>query len=327
MNKYLMCLAEGVVCMVVLAADESKIEAMRSGAIVREVLRVVDEQDAPVPDAKVWGGLSMGGGLSAYTTIDGKTDSNGVFVVEGICRYGLRCEVSHVGFYTSELKINYASSKAIPSVVDGKWQPYGKTRKITLKQIKSQGDLVIYDPQYIETKIPALDKWLALDLEKFDWIEPIGRGKHKDVLVKFSHRKGGIRDQSNIMELSFTNNPYAGAYVRANDDWSELKSDKRAMTNENFASKFVFGEKINPNGKDDVHWLDENSYLVYRTRTKVDEKGRLVSAHYGKVYGLWRSNQEFMRMALGCFNPRENDPDIEDDRMVRAVLKRPFLRE
>lgn len=225
------------------------------------------------------------------------------------------------------MKINFASSKENQTVVDGKWQPYGETRKITLKKVESKGNLVIYDPQCVDAKIPALDKWLPFDLEEFDWVEPIGCGRHEDVLVKFSHRKDGVWDQSSTMELSFTNNPYAGAYVRTKDEWSELKSDKRARTNETFSSKFVFGEKINPNGKDDVHWLDEDSYLVYRTRTKVDENGRLVAAHYGKVYGLWRSNQKFMRMALGSFNPRENDPDIEDDRMVRGVLKRSSSRE
>lgn len=83
-----------------------------------------------------------------------------------------------------------------------------------------------------------------------------------------------------------------------------------------------FGEVIRPDGKDNRYWLGEDSYLIYRTRTKVDEEGKLVSAHYGKIYGLWSSGKSNVRLPLGCLNQRENDPDIEDDRQVHEILKR-----
>ena len=57
--------------------------------------------------------------------------------------------------------------------------------------------------------------------------------------------------------------------------------------------------------------IDDLSYLVIRTRTKVDANGNLVSAHYGKIYGLW----EFfgsMRASRIQFNSKPNDPNLED---------------
>ena len=70
-----------------------------------------------------------------------------------------------------------------------------------------------------------------------------------------------------------------------------------------------------------AHILGESSCLVFRTRTKVDEDGRLVSAHYGMIYGPWTT--EFgMKAAAIFFNPRPNDTNIEDiDEFTRTRLK------
>ena len=57
--------------------------------------------------------------------------------------------------------------------------------------------------------------------------------------------------------------------------------------------------------------LDVNSYLVFRTRTKVDSDGKLISAHYGKIYGVW----EFFDVMMAAnvqFNPTPNDTNLED---------------
>ena len=51
--------------------------------------------------------------------------------------------------------------------------------------------------------------------------------------------------------------------------------------------------------------------MIFRTRTHVDENGNLISAHYGKIYGLW----EFSTMIRAkdiFFNPTPNDTNLED---------------
>jgi hypothetical protein len=44
----------------------------------------------------------------------------------------------------------------------------------------------------------------------------------------------------------------------------------------------------------------------FRVRTKVDDRGNIVSAHYGKIYG------DFMQFAY-YYNPTPNDRNIEFD--------------
>ena len=70
-----------------------------------------------------------------------------------------------------------------------------------------------------------------------------------------------------------------------------------------------------------LNYLDSNSYLIFRTRTQVDSKGNLLSAHYGKIYGSWRSNDEEMFINGGCFNPVENDTNIEGDMVLLYKIK------
>ena len=97
----------------------------------------------------------------------------------------------------------------------------------------------------------------------------------------------------------------------------------RGITDASYLSSFKFVHEKHPNIKQTPFFkyvsgaeitdtrLDAYSYIVFRTRTKVDDKGNLVSAHYGKIYGLW----EFfggIRAANVQFNPNPNDTNLED---------------
>ena len=59
--------------------------------------------------------------------------------------------------------------------------------------------------------------------------------------------------------------------------------------------------------------LTSDKYLVFRTRTKVDAFGRLMSAHYGKIYGALNFvGPGGMSMERLVFNPTPNDTNLED---------------
>jgi hypothetical protein len=51
--------------------------------------------------------------------------------------------------------------------------------------------------------------------------------------------------------------------------------------------------------------------MIFRTRTRVDEDGNLISAHYGKIYGLWEFST-MIRVKDMFFNPNPNDTNLED---------------
>jgi hypothetical protein len=69
--------------------------------------------------------------------------------------------------------------------------------------------------------------------------------------------------------------------------------------------------------------LPDDSYFVFRTRTKLDENGNLVSAHYGVISGKWGFGSKVMGFSDGCFNPIPNDTNLEDGYYLRKrILER-----
>ena len=310
--------------MVALALDSdlTLYNAQRYGAEAKFVLRVVDYRGFPVADARIFGGFQTGGNLNDSEPIRGITDANGECMVQGKCVDRVRCVISKEGYYSSDLLVRYPDRMSGQPVKNGKWQPYGATRTIILKEIKNPVSLV--HSKSICPQPPSLDKWYGYDIERRRWVSPFGDGVHSDMLIKVSmEAKNEMNDFKAIMEISFTNNPYAGAYMLKTDDFSEMKSIYAADTNASYLSSFKFVHEKHPNIKQTPFFkyvsgaeitdtrLDAYSYIVFRTRTKVDDKGNLVSAHYGKIYGLW----EFfggIRAANVQFNPNPNDTNLED---------------
>ena len=86
----------------VIAQDLALYRAREFGAQAKECLRVVDQDGSPVAEAKVWGGLQTGGHLNDSIAINGFTDTNGEYVVEGKCTNRIRCSITKTGYYKSE---------------------------------------------------------------------------------------------------------------------------------------------------------------------------------------------------------------------------------
>ena len=171
----------------------------------------------------------------------------------------------------------------------------------------------------------------GLDFERGQWCAPYGTGEHKDVLVRFS---GIVIDDftwDTKTEISFTNVPYAGYYEMSKDGYSDMKSCYAASTNDTsyidhtmtFVSRGARG--ISPN-RQTTDKLSEDKYIVYRTRCVVDDKGKLVSAHFGKLMGEF--NGGFMALGFRCaygdqcgifFNPTPNDHNLEDMETINRL--------
>lgn len=283
------------------------------GALAKIRFRVVDQDGFAVSGAKVWGGFTCGNRLDDYVLVDGFTDTNGMYVAEGNCNEFLRIEVRKDGYYRTNEKIYFRRLKADPIVVDGKWQPYDGMRTIILKRMLQPHDMLGFNcpPQ---RKIRIYDEWLGFDLEKGDFIPPVGNGSETDMLVRF-HLSGEMPyDWSIRMDVSFTNYPYAGAYRLKKDDWSDMKSVYQADTNAIYLSELSFRyAREKGNRRPIVEKLDKGEYLVFRTRTKIDREGRLLSARYGKLYGPWHFEDAGGAQIHDVFlNKKDNDVNLED---------------
>lgn len=295
-----------------MAADDTIAYAHRHGARVREIICVVDQIGKPVANAQLYGGLTTGDGMDDYALINGVTDTNGQFQVEGKCTDFMRCQVSKSGYYAAELRVSYLDTKAVPAVKDGKWQPHGNKHMVILKQMVNPQPMLCHDALTSLT-IPRYGVWLGFDFEQYDFVSPHGRGNARDVLLRFDLSRPSKDEYYMTMNVSFTNQPYAGAYKLQIDKESELKTAYEANTNECFEQSFVYRFQRREGSSPVYDRLQDDEYLVYRTRTRVDMDGNLLSAHYGVICGDWNfAGPTGFRIDKFMFNPRPNDINLED---------------
>jgi len=98
--------------------------------------------------------------------------------------------------------------------------------------------------------------------------------------------------------VAFTNVPYAGVYQLKKDAWSVFETQDHADPDNTYVDTLQFS-KVREPGKDEVHrFLEDDAYLVFRTRVKTDAKGKLVSAHYGVIHGPWNFDDQTMSIPV-----------------------------
>lgn len=289
--------------------------AMSYGAEFLVHFKVVDERGTPIEGVSFEGWKYLEYDKEHGERYSYITDKDGCVSVRGFCGEWFSAVVRKFGYYTSSYEIKYPNRAIAKSLVNGKWQPYGETRTVVLKKIKNPIEMV-KAPRRINKAISFGD-WYGYDLVLNDWIVPYGKGEQSDVLVRLGfNAKNDTSDFCTTMDLCFTNNPYCGVYRKSKDIMSEFKSDYAADTNDVYKTEVSFKFERNPHQPMIDTRLDRDSYLVFRIRARVDEEGRLISAHYGKVYGLWSF---FGAMNVGTlyFNPTPNDTNLEDAETAR----------
>ena len=291
-------------------------ESYAKTALAQVRIKVVDQEGIVVPDAKIWGGFTCGSRMDDYVLVDGITNTNGEFVAQGKCNEFLRVDVTKEGYYQSEIKVNFLRSKADPRVVDGKWQPYGEMRTVVLKKIRNPIRLRDPDARY-RYKYPESGEWVGFDLVRGDWVLPLGNGECTDVMIRYV-RESKPDGYFKSLDISFTNNPYAGAYLMSKDSYSEMDSVYEANTNAEYVGSFRYEFERTAKGNHVIRELGKDEYLVFRIRAKVDDEGELVSAHYGRIMGeLQYLERGGMVLGPVYFNPTPNDTNLEDAETAR----------
>ena len=276
--------------------------ALRYGAKVKITVAVSDSNASPVSNATVNVFFEQKDG-NQYK-VDGKTDPLGMHVVEGMTRSSVGGSVRKEGYYRSVFHLPFATGQE--RIDSNRWLPWNPTIPVVLKRIRNPVSMIL---KFAHMQIPQFDEPLGFDLEKHDWVAPDGQGEVPDMLVKFETIDDTSPFRKLVVEFPGEMN---GAYVRKKDDHSILKSDYHAMTNGVYEARIE-----NSDGKrGPAHiLLGGGDYLVFRVRCKVDDKGRLISAHYGKIYGpfdYFVQSRNKMRLST-MFNPIENDTNLEFD--------------
>ncbi len=282
--------------------------AMRYGAETKVVFHVSDDEGKPVKDASVGAAFYMHG-KKGYGR-KGLTDATGCFTAQQMSVGEVNYWINKDGYYETHGRIWFAGDiYKCGEVKDGKWQPYGKTYEVVLKKIRTPVSMSAYS---CTREIPLLKTEMGFDLRVGDFVKPFGKGLVADFVLKYDECQENYWKYRAEMSLFFTN-ALDGAYVRSKDTSSRFWSDYHASTNMSYQKEFTFvNDRLVSPREAKSRMIEENQYLVLRTRTKVDEKGNLTEAFYSKIYGPIKFSRKKVSFRI-YVNPVPNSTNLEFD--------------
>ena len=217
-------------------------------------------------------------------------------------------------------------------IQDGKWMPWNPTIEFVLFERINPIPMYALGRQE-PIFIPARNKWVGFDMMKNEWMPPYGVGKHADIEVLHAWNGKDIPEYTgSTLTLRFPDKDagfYTFTYEHREpeyDTW-RFRSPYHADPKKTYTKDVRFFEKYNPQKKVwESRFIPDDTGYIFRTRTRFDDQGRLIGAHYGKIYQpyppmllLWYGKVKF-RLPF-YLNPTENDTNLECD-SKRNLLKR-----
>ena len=290
-------------------------EACHEGANARVEFRVLNDLGSPVVGAKVNVFFDMADRGEGRPVI-GITDTNGVCMVEGKTVGVLKIEVSCEGYYRTKDELCFITMGHEHDVKHGKWQPWGMVKEIVLRPIQ---DPVALKSESNWRRTTVLNEWIAFDLEKCDFVAPIGQGEACDLIVKFDwDGMYGTKHNGMAVSLKFPHK-FSGGYYENRCGWSAFTGVYAANPNKTYSQFFQYYRRPIRDSKGrmigvDGEGFDQSKVLVVRSRCVVDEKGNLVSARYFELERLEFSCNHKKTAALAfdlIYNPTPNDTNLE----------------
>ena len=296
-----------------LKKASSYLEARKSGALAKIQIHIVDDIGHNVPDAAVSVFMGMNFRPKGYY-LKGMTDTNGIYVIEGkTCGDEIVIDVTKQGHYSSAKKLSFAEMGRERDVKDNKWQPFGQHEKIILRRIVNPVKLVAFDKliDIVQTNV-----WLGFDMEKMDFISPIGNGRKVDFEIRAEW--DGLpawKSKCCSAEIRFVGYGTGGYYVE-NVLESTFPYIYEAQSDSLYTESNI--RIVDRNG--DMHTtkipFERKSSFVTRIRSIVDENGKIKAANYGCIrqfeIGPSRRGVVLCRLSY-IFNPTPNDRNLEWD--------------
>lgn len=257
-------------------------------------------------------------GRTVYVDVYGNADTNGEIHVTFPCKSTMfSYTVSADGFYGCGGGAQFA---AVSDGLDLRQTQFETNLVVQLKPILKPIPMcvlrqIIHHP--LEYPDNATSGAWGFDMEKGDWVKPDGKGDIADFIVECSDEHFA-KDKALDCAIAFTNCVHDGFYM-AKCTGTRFRSEYKAITNAVYMKRLDFaswGKKYK--GRYATQLLDDDEYIVIRTRTKCDDRGNIVSAHYAKIYGPINLKSGIYSKGM-YFNPNENDPNIEADTKVNLM--------
>ncbi len=258
-------------------------------------LKAIDETGNPVAGAKIQIGYDM-----STNVIVGLTDTNGIFTASHTGHsVDLSFYAEKPGYYPFRVQYHMGFN-----YTPAKWNP---TQIILLN--RKINPVPMY-AKHVEGGPPVFNKPVGYDLMVGDWVGTFGKGINADIVFTGELNQKAKNDFDYKLTISFPNQAdgiqeFSASVYYLGSKGSELRSSEEAPAND-YQSQVIRTMSRHPDTgtKEDINNPDRNYY--FRVRTKVDDRGNIASAHYGKIYG------DFMTFSY-YFNPTPNDRNVEFD--------------
>ena len=298
-----------------LKKDPAYRQARLKGAQAKMELHIADDGGNAVADVNVNVFMGMNFRDQGYW-IRGRTDTNGVFNVAGkTCGDAIEIYLSKEGYYDSKKTFRFATMGAERDVKDGKWQPYGENHSIVLRRVLNPQIVKIGKGKFVLTK--HLNRWLGFDIQRHDFVRPYGTGETADFEVMIEWNGKWLPDYTGMgVRIRFAA-PYSEYYEQDIHSVSKFKGPYAADTENTFRQAATFDEQIDASLNRIQHHLDERKCWVVRSRCKIDEDGKLISANYSVVHKINFCGEPDGKggfRIIGAYNPMPNDTNLEPKR-------------
>jgi hypothetical protein len=287
MNKYLYLMVLGMVISAYAQTEPPKYDW-------KVTLKVVDETGQPVAGAKA----GIGNGIGKFE-MSGLTDTNGIFIASHRDAFeNLAFYAEKPGYYSFQMTYHKGRNYK-PEI----WNP---SQPVVLKRIIKP--IPMYAKE-VRTHVPDLDKPVGYDLTIGDWIAPYGKGIQSDILFKAHFDKSNSDESDFTLTVSFPNQKdgiqeFSAPTYYLGSQGSALRSSEEAPA-DGYQPEWIQTDN-RKSGQPAMTRQDLNRNYYFRVRTKVDDRGNIVSAHYGKIYGDFMTFKYYL-------NPTPNLRDIEFD--------------
>lgn len=249
--------------------------------------------------------------------IKGVSDRDGKFSATARTYIPIICVAHKEGWYLSRAQYEFDDSP-LARLKEGerfpdKWEPYNPTVTLVLRPILNP--LAMY-MKSVTADLPELGKPIGYDLEAGDWVVPYGKGKTSDLVFTGKKRFENRDNYESELTVSFSNKgdgiqeyltpwPYQG---------SELKLPNNAPEEGYQESLSKMIARI-PGEKNRKNFSNQANYF-FRVQTVLDEKGKIVSAQYGKIYDDIKCdpiNSKTMKVLFSYFFNPDGTRNVEHD--------------
>ena len=264
-------------------------------------------------DGRALSSMPVHAWLSESSILDGHTDSNGLFVVEGTCTIkDIPISVVKQGYYDSRLTYSYPN---YVSVKDDKWQPWNPVVTAVVRRVMNPIPMFM---KRVEAKIPVENAPFAFDLQSGDWVEPYGRGQVSDLIFEATRRVTSPNDYEGTLHLTFTN-AFDGIQKAEGMVMESAFPFPRLAAAAEYEAEYVYSHGNDPiKGYYGALVDDPKKYYFIRVRSVLDSEGKLKEALYGMLAGdielTGVASADSVRIAFMYYlNPTSLDRNMEFD--------------